>query len=75
LAIDDSAFDCHVQPLLLNTPLAQSLPRARVDLRAHLDEIAKLIQIGADDVLWAFRHSSPSPPHAHESLAHFFAVM
>jgi hypothetical protein len=65
LAIDDPAFDRHVLPLLLSTPLAHSLPRARVDLRAHLDEIAKLIQLGADDVLWAFRYSPPplpSPP-------------
>lgn len=55
LAMDNVTFDLHVLPFLLNTPMAQSLPRARVDLRAQAQDIAGLIGLRADDLMWAFR--------------------
>jgi hypothetical protein len=53
--MDNVTFDLHVLPFLLDTPMAQSLPRARVDLRAQAQDIAGLIGLRADDVMWAFR--------------------
>jgi hypothetical protein len=58
LAIDDPAYDLHVRPHLLNTPLGESLPRARVELRSQALTIADMIGLHADDVMWAFRYSS-----------------
>ena len=57
LAIDGVTFNCHVQPLLICTPLAESLPRARLELRLQAQEIAKLIGLSVDDVIWAFRYT------------------
>jgi hypothetical protein len=56
LVIDNATFDLHVQPLLIRTPLAESLPRARLELRLQAEEISKLIGLSADDVVWAFRY-------------------
>ncbi len=53
--MDNATFDLHVLPFLLDTPMAQSLPRARVNLRAQAQDIAGLIGLRADDVMWAFR--------------------
>ena len=60
LAIDDSTFELHVRPFLVNTPMAESLLCARVELRAQCLKIAELIGLHVDDVIWAFRCTSRS---------------
>jgi hypothetical protein len=55
LVIDDAAFSAHVLPYIINTPVAESLPRARIDLRAQVERISGLLGLLSADVLWAFR--------------------
>jgi hypothetical protein len=78
LAIDDSTFELHVRPFLINTPLAQSLLRARLELRTQSLQIAELIGLHVDDVIWAFRctsHSRGCTNFSHALLMTIFAAM